>query len=332
MLGLLARCGVNVEGAKIAEYPTRCAASSYARAKDSAARTEVRLQLAEGLSFIERVGYRYCADKTLRASAAAVYWRTVAKIGAQRLAMAGEIAEIHEQMPALSFSKARAVAQSRLLEREAAVFPHYSLLKGHDRFNRLPDSGARRFQPLHRDSCGFPSPAELFASLGVRDWFAPLEARGENTAKRYAADKDALALPAFALTVIDRRDAGLRAVFDLSVPGPHSFIAGGVAVHNCIGNSGPLDSHIERAVVDNDLVVASVLSGNRNFEARVHQNGESQLPDVVRRWSSRSRWPDTFTVDMEPRIPIGIGQDKDGKEVFPARIFGRRNDEVRRRF
>lgn len=44
----------------------------------------------------------------------------------------------------------------------------------------------------------------------------------------------------------------------------------GYGCTSCIGNSGPLPGHIAKAVEDNDLVVASVLSGNRNFEARVH--------------------------------------------------------------
>jgi len=44
----------------------------------------------------------------------------------------------------------------------------------------------------------------------------------------------------------------------------------GYGCTTCIGNSGPLPAHINKAVVDNKLVVASVLSGNRNFEARIH--------------------------------------------------------------
>ncbi len=44
----------------------------------------------------------------------------------------------------------------------------------------------------------------------------------------------------------------------------------GYGCTSCIGNSGPLPDHVSRAVDDNDLIVASVLSGNRNFEARVH--------------------------------------------------------------
>ncbi|MFD2036886.1 aconitate hydratase AcnA [Belliella marina] len=44
----------------------------------------------------------------------------------------------------------------------------------------------------------------------------------------------------------------------------------GYGCTSCIGNSGPLPSHIAKAVEENDMVVSSVLSGNRNFEARVH--------------------------------------------------------------
>ena len=44
----------------------------------------------------------------------------------------------------------------------------------------------------------------------------------------------------------------------------------GYGCTTCIGNSGPLPVHINKAVIDNDLVICSVLSGNRNFEARIH--------------------------------------------------------------
>ena len=44
----------------------------------------------------------------------------------------------------------------------------------------------------------------------------------------------------------------------------------GYGCTTCIGNSGPLPVHINKAIVENKLVVASVLSGNRNFEARIH--------------------------------------------------------------
>ena len=45
----------------------------------------------------------------------------------------------------------------------------------------------------------------------------------------------------------------------------------GFGCTTCIGNSGPLPPEIDDAVTHNDLTVAAVLSGNRNFEARIHQ-------------------------------------------------------------
>ena len=44
----------------------------------------------------------------------------------------------------------------------------------------------------------------------------------------------------------------------------------GYGCTTCIGNSGPLKEEIEKAITENDLLVTSVLSGNRNFEGRIH--------------------------------------------------------------
>ncbi len=95
------------------------------------------------------------------------------------------------------------------------------------------------------------------------------------------------------------------------------FYTVGYGCTTCIGNSGPLDSHIERAVVDNDLVVASVLSGNRNFEARVHQAVKANFlmsPPLVVAFALAGR------VDWNP-YSDAIGQGRDGHDVFLADIW-----------
>ena len=86
----------------------------------------------------------------------------------------------------------------------------------------------------------------------------------------------------------------------------------GYGCTTCIGNSGPLDADIEAAVVDNDLVAASVLSGNRNFEARVHQNIKSNFlmsPPLVVAFALAGR----VNMDMSTEP---IGKDKDGTDVY----------------
>ncbi|MGB6603913.1 MAG: aconitate hydratase AcnA [Steroidobacteraceae bacterium] len=315
VIRLLVRCGVKARGAAIREYATRSSASSYPGARDGIPRREIRLELPEGLSFVERVGFRYCIDKSLRASAAAVYWRTVDTINRQRLWMADRLEEL--QPFGMSFSRARELAAAELAGHETPVFAHYSLLEGHDRFSRLPSLTARRFQPLHRQSCDFPSPVELFEQLGVRAWFAPLQTRAAGTPKRYCVDKNSLELPTFALMLTERRPAGRRPVFDLAVDTLHAFVAGTVNVHNCIGNSGPLKPEISAAVKAGDLTACSVLSGNRNFEGRVHPETRMNFlasPPLVVAYALAG----TLDIDLT-REPLGTGSD--GRPVMLADIW-----------
>jgi aconitate hydratase len=91
----------------------------------------------------------------------------------------------------------------------------------------------------------------------------------------------------------------------------------GYGCTTCIGNSGPLDSGIEEGIVENDLIAASVLSGNRNFEARVHQNIKANFlmspPLVVAFALAGTVIKDVY---LHP-----IGQDKDGNDVFLRDIW-----------
>ncbi|MEO7673700.1 MAG: aconitate hydratase [Pyrinomonadaceae bacterium] len=91
----------------------------------------------------------------------------------------------------------------------------------------------------------------------------------------------------------------------------------GYGCTTCIGNSGPLDASIEEEVVDHDLIAASVLSGNRNFEARVHQNIKANFlmspPLVVAYALAGTVIKDVY---LHP-----LGKDKDGSDVFLKDIW-----------
>jgi aconitate hydratase len=86
----------------------------------------------------------------------------------------------------------------------------------------------------------------------------------------------------------------------------------GYGCTTCIGNSGPLDPKIEKTINENDLIAASVLSGNRNFEARVHQNIKANFlmsPPLVVAFALAGRVD--IDLSKEP-----IGKDKDGNDVY----------------
>jgi aconitate hydratase len=91
----------------------------------------------------------------------------------------------------------------------------------------------------------------------------------------------------------------------------------GYGCTTCIGNSGPLDPRIEDVITKNDLIAASVLSGNRNFEARVHQSVKANFlmsPPLVVAFALAGR----VNIDMSSEP---LGKDRNGQEVFLRDIW-----------
>src|SRR5579884_1685771 len=88
----------------------------------------------------------------------------------------------------------------------------------------------------------------------------------------------------------------------------------GYGCTTCIGNSGPLPEEISRAVVDNDLVVCSVLSGNRNFEARIHPEVKANYlasPPLVVAYALAGR----MDVDLETEP---LAEDVYLRDIWPS--------------
>ena len=86
------------------------------------------------------------------------------------------------------------------------------------------------------------------------------------------------------------RETGLQEYLDRI-----GFNLVGYGCTTCIGNSGPLDEPIEAATQEGDLVVASVLSGNRNFEARVHGSIRAKISSCPHPWLWPTPWPVRWT-------------------------------------
>lgn len=95
------------------------------------------------------------------------------------------------------------------------------------------------------------------------------------------------------------------------------FTIAGYGCMTCIGNSGEIPSEVQDAIVDNDLVASAVLSGNRNFEGRVHPNTRANYlasPPLVVAYALAGRCDIDFAT--EP-----VGQDQDGNDVMLGDIW-----------
>jgi aconitate hydratase len=148
----------------------------------------------------------------------------------------------------------------------------------------------------------------------------PFVMLGAGLVAKRAVEKG-LRIPAFVKTslapgskvVIDYlKDAGL--LTDLQTLGFH---LAGFGCTTCIGNSGPLPPEIDKAVAAKDLTVAAVLSGNRNFEARIHQRVRANFlasPMLVVAFAIAGRIDIDLTT--EP-----LGQDADGQPVYLKDIW-----------
>lgn len=107
-------------------------------------------------------------------------------------------------------------------------------------------------------------------------------------------------------------DAGLQKHLDTL-----GFETVGYGCTTCIGNSGPLPEPVADAITKNDLVVSAVLSGNRNFEGRVH-------PHVKANWLASPPLVVAFALAGTTQIDLAkdpIGKDKSGNDVFLKDIW-----------
>ncbi|WP_028390746.1 aconitate hydratase AcnA [Bacillus cihuensis] len=108
------------------------------------------------------------------------------------------------------------------------------------------------------------------------------------------------------------RDAGLQPYLDQL-----GFNLVGYGCTTCIGNSGPLAPEIEAAIAEGDLLVTSVLSGNRNFEGRIHPLVKANYlasPTLVVAYALAG------TVDFDLQND-SLGKDKDGNDVYLKDIW-----------
>ena len=138
--------------------------------------------------------------------------------------------------------------------------------------------------------------------MSIKPWVKPSLAPGSRVVTEY--------LDASGLTT------------DLSELG---FSVVGYGCTTCIGNSGPLDDEIEQAIDDANLVVGSVLSGNRNFEGRIHQKVLANYlasPPLVVAYALAGTLDIDFSVDP-------IGTDQSGNPIFLSDIWPS-DEEIRK--
>ena len=135
------------------------------------------------------------------------------------------------------------------------------------------------------------------------------------------AVKKGLTVPAYVKTSLAPGSKVVEAYLKEAELMPHLETLGfqivGYGCTTCIGNSGPLDEEIQKAIVEKGLIVSAVLSGNRNFEARIHPQVKTNFlasPPLVLAYALAGK----MWIDFEEE-PLGIATD--GKPVYLKDIW-----------
>ncbi len=257
----LARLGLAAAPDRIARVPAGQVANKAGEPRWSGGITVI-----DGLAFAERVGFRYCAHKTARLSAAAAYWRMKQTVNAQRIEVAERaLARVATRPfvgkgPTAVWSRAVDGAYQDVSRECVVLSPYYASFAGTKRVSKqvlvnaiegqkAAEPGARRTNRRvvapatgrGGATTGVPALKDFLSEIGASTWFNKHTPRGGSYKVTYAATRNAIVEPTFHLGVLDVRPAGEKVVYDLTVEGVHSFLANGAVVHNCIphGGGGP---------------------------------------------------------------------------------------------
>jgi hypothetical protein len=257
----LARLGVEALPERVASVaPSQLANQAHE------ARWSGPISVIDSLAFAERVGFRYCAHKTARLSAAAAYWRMKRTVNAQRVDVAKRalakvrLTGIVAAGPKPVWADAVSGAYQELAAAAPVLSPYYASFAGTKRVSKQvlvnTVNGQKSAEPRLRRtnrrvlaasvgrggvSTGVPTLVDFLTEIGARAWFNKHTPHGESYKVTYAVTQDAVVEPTFHLGVVDVRPVGERVVYDLTIDELHSFVANGAVVHNCIphGGGGP---------------------------------------------------------------------------------------------
>jgi len=194
---------------------------------------QLSLKLEDTLLFLEKIGFRYCINKSSRLSVAASYQRMRNKTREQHSKVLNRANELIDNVFSRkkgtpTFKDCLETARNDLLENEPAV-NIYSL-------SSVQDIGYRRHEKIrHENKPGilslqnkkFPSAKKYIEDLNVVDWFC----YGDK--KVYNVKTDEISVGCMRQKIIDVRISKNEEVFDIEVDNVHNFLANGIVSHNC---------------------------------------------------------------------------------------------------
>jgi len=227
---LLVKCGIREDKISIRE-PKEISDSKNKTNRTQEERSyamTLHLELTELIPYYEKIGFRYCAQKTQRLEAGVAYRRLRDTVARQHNWMTNRVneltnfQEVKRQNPSAKIHTKKAIEQAvKDLQEKEPILHKYAIPTVHD----ITDHLIKGTEFGKFTSKSFPTVEEFLEQIGALSWF----------------DDDFTItneLPTMTLKVIDIRPIGKHPVYDIQVDGTHNFLANGVVAHNCLISQG----------------------------------------------------------------------------------------------
>lgn len=200
-------------------------------------RRDCEIAVRSNLEFAEKIGFRYCVQKSVRLSIAASYERFGNKVAEQHnrilSLVASNIEESRKLQKKNTFEHAFTInnliggAREEIYKEEKPINKYYSLLTRDLVNNRFKKSRSKELKSF--DYSYFPTARKYLEMIGHTDWFDKI-----NGKMHYIISRDVMCIPTWDMKLAYIKLDGKKEVFDIGVANWHTFMANGSVVSNCI--------------------------------------------------------------------------------------------------
>jgi intein/homing endonuclease len=276
----------------------------------------LKLGISELIPFSEKVGFRYCCNKSQKLEAGVAYQRFREETTRQKMWIINRVDEmlnfkaLKAENPKKNIQSKEALEKAiNELKAKEVIIHECAIPNNHD----LIEVSCNEREGKKFSSKKFPTAEQFVESIGAKEWFNDKKSRTikKETPGSYSIERDTTALPTMNLKIIDIRPDGVHPVYDIEVDKTHSFVANGVVSHNCMLSHGAMQFLKERTFdcsdkyfvwVDNETGMISPVNPDKNIYKSLYSDNTTNFSKVQIPYSSKLLFQELMSMHIVPRI------------------------------
>jgi DNA-directed RNA polymerase II subunit RPB2 len=312
---LLNRVGIN--DITVQNLKETTASKKHEDVNEKSYQATLKLGISELVPFSEKVGFRYCCNKSQKLEAGVAYQRFREETTRQKMWIINRVDEMLNFKALKTENPKKNIQSKEALEKaidelktKEVIIHECAIPNNHDLIEVLCNGR----QGKKFSSKKFPTAEEFIKSIGASEWFNDKKTRiekNEASSSSYSIERSTTSLPTMNLKIIDIRPDGVHPVYDIEVDKTHSFVANGIVSHNCMLSHGAMQFLKERTFdcsdkyfvwVDNETGMISPVNPEKNIYRSLYSDNTTNFSKVQIPYSSKLLFQELMSMHIVPRI------------------------------